>query len=42
MDKLKKFLLYIIIILAFFAFSDLLINIGLNTTYKKIDGKNNI
>ena len=42
MDKLKKFLLYIIIILAFFAFSDLLINIGSNTTYKKIDGKNNI
>lgn len=42
MDKLKKFLLYIIIILAFFALSDLLINIGLNTTYKKIDGKNNI
>ena len=42
MDKLKKFLLYIIIILAFFAFSDLLINIELNTTYKKIDGKNNI
>ena len=42
MERLKKFLLYIIIILAFFAFSDLLINIGLNTTYKKIDGKNNI
>lgn len=42
MDRLKKFLLYIIIGLAFFAFSDLLINIGLNTTYKKIDGKNNI
>lgn len=42
MERLKKFLLYIIIGLAFFAFSDLLINIGLNTTYKKIDGKNNI
>lgn len=42
MDRLKRFLLYLIIGLAFFIFSDLLINIGLNTTYKKIEGKNNI
>lgn len=42
MDKMKKFLLYIILIILFFIFSNFLIEVGINTTYKEIKGKNNI
>ncbi len=39
---LKKFLMYTIMVVIFFVFSSFLINVGINSTYKKIDGKNNI
>ena len=42
MEKLKKFLLYVIVIIAFWIFSDILVYIAINGTYKKIDAKVNI
>ena len=42
MDKMKKFLLYAILIGLFFVFSNFLIEVGINTTYKDLKGKNNI
>lgn len=42
MDKMKKFLLYAILLVVFFVFSDFLINVGLNSSYKNMERKNNI
>ena len=40
--KLKKFLMYTIMVVIFFVFSNFLINVGINSTYKRIEGKNNV
>lgn len=42
MDTLKKFLKYILLLVVFIIFSELLINVGLNSSYKKIQRKDNI
>ena len=42
MEKMTKFLLYVILIGACFVFSNFLIEIGINTTYQDIEGKNNV
>lgn len=39
MDKMKKIFLYILIIVVFFVFSNFLINVGINSTYKQIERK---
>lgn len=36
MDKLKKYFIYILLLVGFFILSNFLINVGLNSTYKKI------
>ncbi len=41
MDTLKKFLIYILILVGIFVLSDFLINVGLNSTYKDIDRVDN-
>ena len=42
MDTMKKFLKYALCILAFFIFSEFMININLETTYQNIGRKDNI
>jgi hypothetical protein len=42
MDRMKTFGLYALGIIVFFIFSSFLIEVGLNSTYKNIDGKNNV
>lgn len=42
MDKMKKFLIYAILLAVFFVFSDFIINVGLNSSYKNMQSKNNI
>lgn len=42
MDTMKKFLKYALCILAFFIFSELMININIETTYQNIGRKDNI
>lgn len=42
MDKMKKFLIYAILLVVFFVFSDFIINVGLNSSYKNMESKNNI
>ena len=42
MDRLKTFLIYLIILVAFFFFSNFLIFVGLNTNYKKISSVGDI
>ena len=42
MSKLKKFFKYILLLVAFMIFSELIINVGLNSSYKKIQRKDNI
>lgn len=42
LDKIKKFALYAILIFIFYLFSSFLIEVGINSTYKNIQGKNNI
>lgn len=42
MDTMKKFLKYALFVLAFFIFSELMININLETTYQNIGRKDNI
>ena len=42
MDNIKKYLKYIIWIVLFFIFSEFLINVGLNSNYKKIERKDEI
>lgn len=39
---MKKYLKYILWIVGFFILSEFLINVGLNSTYKTINGKNDI
>lgn len=39
MDKLKKYFIYILLLVVFFILSNFLINVGLNSTYKKITRK---
>ena len=39
MARLKKFLLYALVIAAFWLFSDILIYLSLNTTYANVDAK---
>lgn len=39
MDKLKKYFIYILLLVGFFILSNFLINVGLNSTYKKITRK---
>lgn len=38
---MKKFLIWILILVGFFIFSDFLINVGLNSTYKDIQREDN-
>lgn len=42
MDRMKTFFKYAMIILAFYIFSNFIINVGLNMRYKKITAKDNI
>lgn len=42
MDRLKTFLIYTLIVIGFFIFSEFLINVSLNTTYKTIGRKDNL
>lgn len=37
MDSIKRWLIYALLILGFFVYSDFLINVGLNSTYKPIE-----
>ena len=39
MDKMKKYLLYIVLLVVFALFSSLLITVGLNSSYKSIERK---
>lgn len=39
MKKMKKFLLYVLLIAAFWIFSDILIYLSINTTYTNVDTK---
>ena len=42
MDRMKTFLIYVLLIIGFFVFSEFIINVGLNSTYKNMESKNNI
>lgn len=42
MDRMKTFFKYAIWVILFFIFSELIINVGLNSSYKNIQSKNNI
>lgn len=42
MSRLKTFLIYLLIFVGFFVFSDVLINISLNASYNTIDRKDNL
>ena len=42
MDRLKTFLKYVIWLILFFIFSEFLINVGLNSSYKKMERRDNI
>lgn len=42
MARLKTFLIYALIIVGFFVFSEFLINVGLNSSYKDMERKDNI
>lgn len=39
MKKMKKYLLYVVLIVAFWIFSDILIYLSINTTYTNVDTK---
>ena len=39
MDKMKKYLLYIVLLIGFALFSNLLIAVGLNSNYKEIENR---
>ncbi len=39
MDRMKTFLKYALWLILFMIFSEILINVGLNSTYKKIESK---
>ncbi len=42
MERLKTFLIYALLIIGFFILSEFLINVGLNSTYKPIERKDEI
>ena len=42
MDRLKTFLIYVLLIIGFFILSEFLINVGLNSTYKPIERRDEI
>lgn len=42
MDRMKTFLIYALLIIGFFIISEFLINVGLNSTYKDIERKDNV
>lgn len=42
MDRMKTFLIYVLIVVGFFIFSDFIINVGLNSTYKNMESKNSL
>lgn len=42
MDRMKTFLKYALWVIMFFVFSELIINVGLNSSYKDMQSKNNI
>ena len=42
MERLKTFLIYALLIIGFFILSEFLINVGLNSTYKPIERRDNI
>lgn len=42
MERLKTFLIYILLVVGFFILSEFLINVSLNTTYKTIGRKDNL
>ena len=41
MDRMKTFLIYVLLLIGFFVFSEFIINVGLNSTYKNMEIKNN-
>ena len=42
MERLKTFLIYALLVIGFFILSEFLINVGLNSTYKPIERKDEI
>ena len=40
MNSMKKYLIYVLWLIGFFIFSEFLINVGLNSTYKQIERTN--
>lgn len=42
MDRLKTFLIYALCVIGFFIFSEVIINVGLNSSYKDMQAKGNI
>ena len=42
MDKIKKLLIFFLIIIGFFIFSNFLIYVGLNSSYRDIERKDNV
>lgn len=42
MDRMKTFLKYALLLILFMIFSEILINVGLNSTYKKIERQDNV
>ena len=42
MARMKTFLIYALIIVGFYIFSEFMINVGLNSTYRSINRKDNI
>ena len=42
MDKIKKYAMYFVLVIAFFIFSDFLIYVGLNSSYRDIQRQDNV
>ena len=42
MDKIKKYAMYFVLVIAFFIFSDFLIYVGLNSCYRDIERQNSV
>ena len=42
MDRMKTFFKYALWVILFFIFSEIIINVGLNSSYKNMECKNNI
>ena len=42
MDKIKKYAMYFVLVIAFFIFSDFLIYVGLNSSYRDIQRQDSV